>query len=185
VNTADTGRFNEAVDHYKQALAVRDSQALKARVLPEFQRIAQGGGPEAAEAGRYIAVLIPAAIRDTTPWPAIACPAVPRGMGPTIKVGDLVACGLLDPPKIHWTQFSWPDFPEAASRAGQQKGIAMLSVTVDQGGNVIEVKPRGPTDSYGFADAASSAARRWKTNPPATQGKPVRTAFSVDIPFSQ
>ncbi len=185
VNIADTGRFNEAVDHYKEALAARDSQALKARVLPEFQRIAQGGGPEAAEAGRYVAVLIPAAIRDTTPWPVIACPAVPRGMGPTIKVGDLVACGLLDPPKIHWTQFSWPDFPEAARRAGQQKGITMLSVIVDQNGNVIEVKPRGPTDSHGFTDAASSAARRWKTNPPAAQGKPVRTAFSIDIPFNQ
>lgn len=61
----------------------------------------------------------------------------------------------------------------------------MLSLTVDENGSVIAVKPRGAADALGFSEAAASAARQWRTNPPRVQGKPVRTEFAVDIPFTQ
>jgi TonB family protein len=61
----------------------------------------------------------------------------------------------------------------------------MLTLTVDENGNVLDVKPRGRSDVYGFADAAVQAAQGWKTNPPRAQSKRVRTQFSVDVPFSQ
>ena len=92
---------------------------------------------------------------------------------------------LLDPPRLKWVQFTWPEFPARARQAGQAKGVAMLTLTVDENGNVLEAKPRGRSDNFGFADAAVQAAQAWKTNPPRSQSKPVRTQFSVDVSFSQ
>ena len=118
------------------------------------------------------------------PWPVIGCPASALGLSPSIKSGDLVACGMLDSPKLKWVQFVWPEFPAPARQAGQSSGIAMLSVTVDENGNVADVRPRGAKDSYGFLDAALAAARQWKTNPPRAQGRSVKTSFAVDVTFS-
>jgi TonB family protein len=182
--TLADSQLNDAVTHFKQALAARDSAGLKSRVLPEFQQLAQGGGPRAAEAARYVSSVIPAALRDITPWPTIGCPAGAPGLEQNVKPGALVACGLLDPPKLQWVQFSWPEFPSRARQAGVGKGTAMLSVTVDQQGTVIEARPRGGSDAYGFADSAALAAAQWKTTPPRVQGKPVRTQFSVDVAFN-
>jgi TonB family protein len=61
----------------------------------------------------------------------------------------------------------------------------MLTLTVDENGGVLEAKPRGRSDAYGFADAAVQAARGWKTSPPRVQNKPVRTQISVDVSFNQ
>jgi len=61
----------------------------------------------------------------------------------------------------------------------------MLSVTVDENGDVIDAKPRGKADAYGFSDTAAAAAHQWKTNPPRVQGKRVKTEFSVDVLFNQ
>lgn len=184
VEAADASRFQSAVDRFEKASRARDLRALKEEVLPEFQKIAQGGGNKTGDAQRYVASLIPAAIREATPWPAIGCPGVPSGLEMKIKPGDLVACGLLDPPRLKWGQFVWPAFPEAASQAGQQKAVVMLSITVDENGSVLDVRPRGKTDASGFLDAAVSAARKWKTTPPRAQGKPVKTEFAVDLPFA-
>ncbi len=183
--TAELTRFSEAVGHFNQAVAAKDANSLKTSVLPEFQHIAQGNGSKAGEAHQYVVMTIPAAIREVTPLPAIGCPASPVGLSASLKAGDLVACGLLDPPKVRWTQFTWPEFPARARQASQQKGTAMLTVTVDEEGNVVGVKPRGKPDSYGFIDAAGSASHEWKTNPPRIQGKSVKTEFSVDIHFER
>ena len=182
---AELTRFSEAVGHFNQAVAAKDANALQTSVLQEFQHIAQGNGPKAGDAHQYVVMTIPAASREVTPLPAIGCPASPVGLSPSIKAGDLVACGLLDPPKVRWTQFTWPEFPARARQASQQEGTAMLTVTVDEEGNVVGVKPRGNADSYGFIDAARSASHEWKTNPPRMHGKPVKTEFSVDIHFER
>jgi TonB family protein len=182
--TAEAGRFLSAVENFEKASRARDLSALKNDVLPEFQKIAQGGGSKAGDAQRYTSSLIPAAIREAMPWPVIACPALPSGFTINIKPGDMVACGMLDAPRLKWEQFFWPEFPQGARQAGQQKGMAMLSVTVDENGAVTEVRPRGPADAYGFVDVAAVAARQWKTNPPRAQGKSVKTSFAVDITFS-
>jgi TonB family protein len=106
-------------------------------------------------------------------------------LGPAVKAGELVACGLLDKPGLKWVQFAWPEFPARARQVGQAKGTAMLTLTVDENGSVVDARPRGRSDAFGFSDAAIEAARSWKTNPPRAQSKPVRTQFSVDLTFSQ
>jgi serine/threonine-protein kinase len=178
-------QLNDAVAHFNQAVAAKDSVGLKSRVLSEFQQLAQGGGPRAPEAARYVSTVIPAALRDITPWPTIGCPAGALGISATIKPGDLVACGMLDAPKLKWVQFAWPEFPARARDGGQPSGLAMLSIAVDENGNVTDVRPRGTKDSYGFFDAAVVAARQWKTNPPRAQGKSVKTLFAVDVNFTR
>ena len=184
-STAETQAFDGAVKDYKKFLEVRDANSLKAVALPKFQAIAQGGGAHSADARQYVESLIPAAIRQLTPYPAIGCAEVPSGLAPSVKAGELVACGLLDQPRLKWVQFSWPEFPARARQAGQVKGIAMLTLTVDENGNVLQAKPRGSSDAFGFADAAVQAAQGWKTSPPRAQNKLVRTQFSVDISFAQ
>lgn len=183
-DAADAARFNDAVAHFRRAVEARDTPALGSAVLQEFQTIAAAGGPRAAEAHRYVSSLIPAAIHEARPWPVIGCPASAMGLSPTIKPGDLVACGMLDAPKLKWVQFAWPEFPPRAREAGQSSGLAMLSIAVDEDGKVTDVRPRGAKDSYGFVDAALSAARQWKTSPPRAQGKSVKTSFAVDISFA-
>lgn len=177
--------FDNAVRDYQRFLDAKDASSLKSTALPEFQVIAQGSGTHAAQANQYVNNLIPAAIRQLLPYPAIGCAEVPSGLGPSVKAGDLVACGLLDQPRLKWAQFAWPEFPARARQAGQVKGVAMLTLTVDENGNVLEAKPRGRSDVYGFVDAAVQAAQGWKTSPPRAQSKPVRTQFSVDVSFVQ
>lgn len=184
-NMAENQAFQSATSDYKRFLEARDANSLKTIVLPRFQAITQDGGVHAAEARQYVDTLIPAAIRQIAPFPTIGCAEVPSGLGPSVQEGELVACGLLDQPRLKWVQFNWPEFPARARQAGQVKGMAMLTLTVDENGNVLEAKPRGRSDTFGFADAAVQAARGWKTNPPRVRNKPVRTQFSVDVSFSQ
>lgn len=184
-NTAENQAFESAASDYKRFLEARDGNSLKTIALPKFQAIVQGGGAHSTDARQYVDSLIPTVIRQLTPYPAIGCAEVPSGLAPSIKAGDLVACGLLGQPRLKWTQFTWPEFPTAARQAGQSKGLAMLMLTLDENGNVTDAKPRGRPDTYGFADAAIAAAKGWKTSPPRAQGKAVRTQFSLDISFSQ
>jgi len=184
-SNTDNQAFENAVRDYKRFLDARDTASLKNVSLPKFQAIAEGGSAHAADARQYVENLIPASIRQLAPYPQIGCAQVPAGLEPSIKAGELVACGLLDQPRLKWLQFTWPEFPSAARQAGQTKGVAMLILTVDENGNVTEARPRGRQDAYGFADAAITAAQAWKTNPPKAQGKGVRTQFSVDVAFGQ
>ena len=177
--------FDNAVREYKKFFEGRDEQSLKRIALPRFQGIVQGGGMHSADARQYVENLIPAALREFNPFPAIGCAELPPGLAPSVKSGELVACGLLDAPRLKWVQFSWPEFPTRARQAGQLKGTAMLTLTVDENGNVIDAKPRGRSDAYGFVDAAVQAAKTWKTNSPRAQNRPVRTQFSVDVAFEQ
>jgi TonB family protein len=177
--------FDSAVGDYKRFLEARDANSLRNVTLPKFRAIAQAGGARAADAGQYVTAFIPAAMRQLTPYPPIGCTEMASGLGPAVKAGDLVACGLLDKPGLKWVQFVWPEFPARARQAGQSKGTAMLTLTLDEKGNVVDARPRGRSDAFGFSDTAIEAARNWKTNPPRAQSKPVRTQFSVDLRFTQ
>src|SRR5438445_78109 len=125
------------------------------------------------------------ALRGLTPWPAIGCGVGVPDSKTDVRSGVFAACGVLDPPKVQWVHFSWPEFPLQARQVGLDNGLAMLSVTVDQRGAIVEAHSRVSPDSYGFSESAIQAARKWKTTVPRLAGEPVRTQFSVDVPFSQ
>jgi serine/threonine protein kinase len=176
--------FNAAVAHFKKAVAAKDAGSLKLLVRPEFQQIAQGGGPRAKDAAGYISSAIPVALRSMTPWPPIACVHV-SDPETDVQVSTFIACRALDPPKLQWVQFSWPEFPVRARQAGLDNGVAMLFLAVNERGAVVGAWSRVPPDSYGFARSAMQAALKWKTTVPRAEGRPVGTQFAVDVPFSQ
>lgn len=182
-------QFQAAVAEFNRAVAAKDAAALRSHVLPEFQRIAQGAGARAKDAAGYVSSAIPKALRSVTRWPEIGCgaDAPPPGsdLGSDAQAAFFAACGELDPPNPQWVQFSWPEFPAQARQAGLGNGVALLSVTVDQRGSVIAARSRVPSDPFGFTDAAIQAALKWKTTTPRAGGMPVRTQFSVDVPFDQ
>jgi serine/threonine-protein kinase len=177
-------QFKAALADFDRAVAAKDAASLKLRVLPEFQRIARTGGARAIDAEGYVSSAIPKALRRMTPWPPIGCGVDLPDAATAVRSGAFVACGVLDPPKLQWVQFSWPEFPAQARQAGLRDGVAMLTLTVDQQGVVVEARSRMQSDLYGFAEAAMQAASKWKTTVPRSAGKPVRTQFSADIPFS-
>ena len=183
-NSTPDAQFNAALAHFKQAVAAKDAASLKLRVWPEFEEIAQGGGPRANDAAFYISSKIPMALHGMAPWPRIGC-----GVGvpdrENLEFTDFAACGVLDPPKLQWIQFSWPEFPARARQAGLASGVAMLSLTVDEQGAIVRARSRVKPDSFGFAESAIRAASKWKTTLPRAAGKEARTQFSVDVPFSQ
>jgi TonB family protein len=178
-------QFGAALAHFNQAVAAKDAAAMKSHVLPEFQQIAQGAGPRAKDAAGYVSSAIPKALRSITRWPEIGCGVDLPDPGIDAQAALFAACGALDPPKLQWVQFSWPEFPAQARQAGLGNGVALLSVTVDQRGSVIAARSRVPSDPFGFTDAAIQAALKWKTTMPRAGGTPVRTQFSVDVPFDQ
>jgi len=176
-------QFKTALADFDQAVAAKDVASLKLRVLPEFQRIARAGGTRAIDAEAYVSSAIPKALRRMTPWPPIGCGVDLPDAGTAVRSGAFVACGVLDPPKLQWVQFSWPEFPAQARQAGLRDGVAMLTLTVDQQGAVVGAQSRMQSDLYGFAEAAIQAASKWKTTVPRSAGRPVRTQFSADISF--
>lgn len=178
-------QFGAAVADFDEAVAAKDAGALKSHVLPEFQRIAQGAGPRAKDAAGYVSSEIPKALGSMTRWPEIGCGVEPPDAGSDTQGGFFVACGALDPPRLQWVRFSWPEFPAQARQAGLGNGVALLSVTVDEHGSVTAARSRVPSDPFGFTDAAIEAALKWKTTMPRVGGMPVRTQFSVDVPFNQ
>ena len=177
-------QFNAALSHFHRDVAAKDAGSLKLLVRPEFQRIAQEGGPRAKDAAAYVSSAIPIALRGMTPWPEIRCGGEPD-QETELQLGSFIDCARLDPPKLQWVHFSWPEFPPQARQAGLDNGLAMLSLTVDQEGAIVGAWSRVKPDSYGFARSAMQAALKWKTTVPRAAGNPMETQLSVDVPFSQ
>jgi hypothetical protein len=105
------------------------------------------------------------------------------GLSMSVKPGDIVACGMLDAPRLKWTQFAWPTLPDSLRQGVTTNAVVMLSVTVDEQGQVVAAKPRSKGQSPSYLDAVSKAIHEWRTSPPRAQGKPVRTEFAVDVPL--
>jgi eukaryotic-like serine/threonine-protein kinase len=177
-------QFNAALAHFHRAVVAKDAGSLKLLVRPEFQRIVQEDGPRAKDAAAYVSSAIPIALRGMTPWPTIRCGDEPD-RETDFQLSSFVDCAALDPTKLQWVHFSWPEFPPQARQAGLDNGLAMLSLTVDQGGAVVGAWSRVQPDSFGFARSAMQAALKWKTTVPRAAGNPVETQISVDVPFSQ
>jgi len=115
--------------------------------------------------------------------PAIACKKdlIGGGVGPKIKAGDLVPCKFLDQ-SLRWLK----EYPMPQLRGGPlTKWTAMLMVTVNEDGRVIDIRPRGGALPQGMDNAFKAEAQRWQTNPPTYQGMSVKSSFALDIEFGQ
>jgi caspase domain-containing protein len=116
--------------------------------------------------------------------PGIACEKESDlgGLGPKIRQGDLVPCKLLDEP-LQWLKpYELPKLPKPPA---QTKWTAMLTITVDEDGHLIDVKPRGGSSLQGMESVLKSAAQLWQTNSPTYRGKRVKSSFALDIDFGQ
>lgn len=172
--------FDGAVGAFNQGSQSKNQAALQSS-RREFERIARGGGRYASSAQEFLNSRFPVEVIHPG-----ACPTIPalkeRGwIVQESRPGDVIATGLLDQ-KLAWTACPMPVFPKSATA---RTGMVKLAVTVDENGNVVNVKTRGGIAPPGYLDAAAAAVRLWKTNPPRANGKPVRTEVSIDIPYSQ
>ena len=77
-----------------------------------------------------------------------------------------------------------PRYP-AQARQNRWSGIVVLEVTVNEDGDVSDVKNLSTSGNAmaGFAEAAESAVRRWKFKPATHHGVRVSTSLRVSVPF--
>lgn len=173
--------FDAAINAFNQAVQAKDRAALSGPVRMELDRIARAGGPHAAAASDYLSTRLPVELAKVTP--AGTCPPIAKSADvgwvvQEIKPGDVVASAFLER-RLEWASCAWPDFPALSGRSG----LVRLTILVNESGSVIGVKARGGVYPPGVLEAAISAIRNWKTNPPRAQNVPVKTEISVDIPF--
>jgi TonB family protein len=120
--------------------------------------------------------------------PQAACPNIvaPRPtVAPrqTYKANAMVPAYELDE-KLQWTECAAPEYPAGVS-GDRARNRALLFITVDEEGNVTDIKARGGSiDPEGFFDAAVAAVRRWRTSAPRWKALPVKTSFAADIVFT-
>jgi protein TonB len=99
-----------------------------------------------------------------------------------VRVGDLVQPGPgVVPPKL--VSIEKPEYPPIARRM-QIEGDVLLSVLVDENGNVINVRilDRVP-QNVGINEAAVAAARRAKYQPATKDGVRVKMWTNLRLPF--
>jgi hypothetical protein len=116
--------------------------------------------------------------------PDIACnrELTPQSVGSKIPQGDIIDCRHLDHP-LKWLQ----PFPIPELLTVQTKSTVKLTLTVDEEGWVIALKPRGGEIPQDLLSALKTAAHRgqWQTNPPTYQGKHVPSSFALDLELGQ
>jgi len=115
--------------------------------------------------------------------PEIACERElpPQSIGPKISEGATADCKFLDQP-LRWLEvYSLPELPAGV----ETKSTVMLTLTVDENGRVIDVKPRGGKIPQGLESALKASAQPWKTNRPTYKGKRVKSSFALNIDFGQ
>ena len=100
-------------------------------------------------------------------------PPPPRVKKQPIRVGGNVQASRL----VHRVE---PEYPELARKA-RISGTVVLSVTVDEKGNVAEIRLRSGHPL--FNRAAVDAVRRWKYSPMLLNGEPFRVVTTVSVSF--
>jgi serine/threonine protein kinase len=167
---ADKQKFDEAVAAFNAGQ--KDPGALRGNVTSLFRAIATSNSNYRAQAQDYLSNQIPTAIAAAT---ARGCPnivvaaASGGGLSQTYSAGENVPTNRLDEKPAWVAPCNFPD----------NKGLVMMSVTIDESGNVIDVRPRAPSPEF---EAAAAVIRTWKASPaPKFKGQPVKTTVSVDI----
>jgi serine/threonine-protein kinase len=163
---AEKKAFDDAVIAFNANL--KDEKALNSTVKPMFEKIANAGGKYATDARDYVANRVPAAILAAKPCPKSFPAVAPGSLAATPKSGATIAAELLDKQPA-WTTCPFPMI----------KNLTMLTLTVAENGDVVEVKPRAPSPDF---EAAKAAVMKWKASPALTsKGVAVKTTVSVDF----
>lgn len=137
--------------------------------LPDFGLSLSGG-----VGGDGIAVPVAAAA------PRVAAPVVKKELSALPAAVPADACSEQSKPKPK--NVPQPAYTAAASAAAIE-GKVRLSLTVDELGNVIDVKVLQGL-GYGLDEAALDAARQASFEPALACGKPVRATFTISMRFS-
>jgi TonB family protein len=166
---ADEDReFNDAERKFSEAVAGKNSDGLRT-VRGEFDKIGKSQSRHAGKAREYVTNRIPSALSALKPCPEIrGVGASAGGIQATPQAGAVVAVGLLDA-GFSWKACVWPEV----------SATVMVTATVDENGNVIDVKPRGPRAAQ--FDAAAAAVKQWKASAPTSKGVKVKTDVGLDI----
>ena len=120
---------------------------------------------------------------EQTQAPAPAAEAPPRAPEtPRVNVGDLAAPGAgVVPPQL--VSFPKPAYPPMA-RTLRAEGVVVVSVLVDENGQVQEVKMAEPiAKKVGLNEAALEAARSARYKPATKDGIRVKMWTRLKIPF--
>lgn len=150
-----------------QPAAAEERPSLTAAQLDQQRRETQ-----AAEAPRPVAPAPVQQTQTTAPQPAVAAPA-PAAPARVVREGDVINVGELDViPRI--TRPVRPVYPAMAIRQKITATI-LLTVLVNEDGEVLDVRVLRGEPRFGFNDAAIRAMKATRFSSPMKDGKRVRT----------
>jgi TonB family protein len=183
-------------EQYKEEVARRVAEELKKLDVAQKARQEKDAAarlaalkPQPAPVTPKFAEPKPLPVTEATPPPAAPpppspAPEPPPPAAPTapVREGDLVDIGEVDtPPAI--VRVVKPQYPPVALQM-RVSGTVILSVLVTERGGVADVKVlRGAGGNMGLNEAAVKAVQSWTFKPAMKGGVPVRTWFTVPIPF--
>jgi serine/threonine protein kinase len=179
--------FDALVVRFNQAQQSKDANALN-KLIPEFQKIANGNSSYKAPAAQYVSATIPNAIAlIKLPPGRVLVPALTCGPGKggaeTAGGNGALSCGQLDAsPALQWVGLPSVEVPdEAKQQPGKLPYTLTVIVTVEPNGKVKVDKDGNPDKA--FFNKVKDAAKNWKTTPPMSGGKPVTVRFPLTITF--
>ncbi|MGH9443486.1 MAG: TonB family protein, partial [Thermoanaerobaculia bacterium] len=160
----------------KQARAQADTRVASLRAVPA-PMTSQLSAPKPIPVGAP-----PSTTAANTRPAAVPVRPAPAPVVPAIRRGDLVASSELDrQPQIE--NVVKPEYPSIARRMNIG-GTVVLSVLVGETGRVEDIRVvRDTGRSVGLPQAAEKAVRQWTFLPGQKNGVPVKTWYTVPIPF--
>jgi eukaryotic-like serine/threonine-protein kinase len=184
--------FDALVVRFNQAQQNKDASALN-KLIPEFQKIANGNSSYRPAAAQYASTTIPNAIAlIKLPPGRVLVPALTCGPGGTGASGTetpaangAVSCGQLDAnPALQWVGLPTVEIPdEAKEQPGKLPYTLTVILTAEPNGKVKVDKDGDPDKA--FFDKVKDAAKNWKTTPPMSGGKAVTVRFPLTINFQR
>lgn len=182
-------RLNEEVSKFETEQKAKQQKEIAARVSslkPVVQPLAASPAAPAPKplplSGGAAASPVPAAAAaKPTPIP-LSTSVATQPAAPAVHRGDLVPLSEVDA----WPEILTvvkPDYPEIA-RKMNISGTVFLNVLVNESGGVSDLKvTREAGTQYGLTRAAETAVRHWTFKPATKGGVPVKTWFTVQVPF--
>ena len=180
-------RLNEEVSKFEAEQKAKQQKEIAARVSslkPVAQPLAATSAAPAPRPLPLSAGAAPAptaAVPRPTPIPVPASVAT-QPAAPVVHRGDLVPLSEVDA----WPEILTvvkPNYP-AIARKMNISGTVFLNVLVSETGGVSDLKViREAGTQYGLTREAEAAVRQWTFKPATKGGVPVKTWFTVQVPF--
>ncbi|MGH9862705.1 MAG: TonB family protein, partial [Candidatus Acidiferrales bacterium] len=197
IDTAEQQQFSQLEGQFSSARQQGSKPGLE-KLVAEFRKIAEAGGPLASRAANYVNNQIPQAVGDieaaSRPAPTPVQPAAAarsatcsvqkvtaRKYDRPVSAGSILGQNFIDGGVVLNAGANC-GLPESLVQGAQGDAQVTLTVTIDEKGSVTDGRVLAGDASLGQSVLAAAKAS-WKFAPPKVNGTPVKTSAAVTVKF--